>query len=307
MSVIGRRAVATPPGVLRNLAVLLVVAVCSAWLGVDSAHADFTLRCYDWRDRAPYAARVYVSEGDNFVINVLWDGHSALNTWAVEWNTQRGAGGTATSDTDYEPRDDYRQTKRTSGDMNHTFSTIEDDRYEGDETYEAGYSIASGSGGHDLDRHEYCSITIEDDDDLKVDSAWFNSTPADGHTYRAGEWIEIAAKFNGRAAVEGNIFVAFLFHSSKGFQSRQVDYRRGSGTNTLVFGYQVDVRDRNVDYEVEPTYIQGNGRLYGVWTNGTHHREDTARRATFRAAAGGEVLAAAAGPVTASVCSTGRA
>ena len=175
---------ATPPGVQRNLVVVLVVAA-SAWLGVDSAHADFTLRCYDWRASAPWSARVEVSEGDSFVINVLWDGHSALNTWAVEWNTQRGSGGTATSDTDYEPRDDYRQTKRTSGDMNHTFSTIEDDRYEGDETYEAGYSIASGSGGHDLDRHEYCPVTIEDDDDLKVDSAWFNSTPADGHDRRA--------------------------------------------------------------------------------------------------------------------------
>ena len=275
MSVIRRRAVATPPGLQRNLAVLLVVAA-SAWLGVDSAQADFTLRCYDWRASAPWAARVYVSEGDRFVINLKWNEYSAGHSWVADWNTRRGSGGTATSDTDYEPRDDNTQTKRTAGNMNHTFSTVEDDRYEGDETYEAGYSFAGG--GHDIDYHEYCPVTIEDDDDLKVDSAWFNSTPADGHTYRAGEWIEIAAKFNGRAAVDGNIFVAFLFHSSKGFQSRQVDYRRGSGTNTLVFGYQVDVRDRNVDYEVEPTYIQGNGRLYGVWTDGAHHREDTANR-----------------------------
>ena len=276
MSVVTKRTVATPPGVLRNLVVVLVVAACSAWLGVDSAHADFTLRCYDWRASAPWAARVYVSEGDQFVINLKWNEYSAGRSWVAEWNTQRGSGGTATSDTDYEPRDDHSQTKRTGDNMNHTFSTVEDDRYEGDETYEAGYSFAGG--GSDIDRHEYCPVTIEDDDDLKVDSAWFNSTPADGHTYRAGEWIEVAAKFNGRAAVEGNIFVAFLFHSSKGFQSRQVDYRRGSGTNTLVFGYQVDVRDRNVDYEVEPTYIQGNGRLYGVWTDGAHHREDTANR-----------------------------
>ena len=160
--------------------------------------------------------------------------------------------------------------------MNHTFSTLEDDLYEGDETYLAGYSLATGLD--DLDRDKYCVVNIADDDDLRIKRAWFSSTPADGHTYRAGEWIEIAAKFNGRAAVEGNIFVAFLFHSSKGFQSRQVDYRRGSGTDTLVFGYQVDVRDLNVDYEVKPNYIQGDGRLYGVWTDGAHHREDTANR-----------------------------
>ena len=207
MSVVTKRTVATPPGVLRNLVVVLVVAA-SAWLGVDSAHADFTLRCYDWRDRAPWAARVYVSEGDQFVINLKWNEYSAGHSWVAEWNTQRGSGGTATSDTDYEPRDSNSQTKRTGDNMNHTFSTVEDDRYEGDETYEAGYSFAGG--GSDIDRHEYCPVTIEDDDDLKVDSVWFSSTPDDGHTYRAGEWIEIAAKFNGRAAVDGESFLAFF-------------------------------------------------------------------------------------------------
>ena len=271
-----------PSNRVRKLVVLFVVAVCSEWLGANSAHADFTLRCYDWRDRAPYAARVYVSEGDQFVINLKWNDYSAGSSWAADWNTQRGSGGTATSDTDYEPRDDNTQTKRTGDNMNHTFSTVEDDRYEGDETYEAGYSFAGG--GHDIDYHEYCPVTIEDDDDPKVDRAWFNTTPADGHTYRAGEWIEVAVKFNGRAAVDGGMFLAFGFHSSRGshstggFQSRIVNYRRGSGTSTLVFGYQVDVRALNVDYEVEPNYIQGDGSLYGVWTDGGHHREDTANR-----------------------------
>ena len=83
--------------------------------------------------------------------------------------------------------------------------------------YEAGYSFAGG--GHDIDYHEYCPVTIEDDDDLKVDRAWFNTTPADGHTYRAGEWIEVAVKFNGRAAVDGGMFLAFGFHSSRGSHS----------------------------------------------------------------------------------------
>ena len=162
--------------------------------------------------------------------------------------------------------------------MNHTFSTVEDDRYEGDETYEAGYSFAGG--GHDIDYHEYCPVTIEDDDDLKVDSVWFRSTPDDGHTYRAGEWIEIAAKFNGRAAVDGESFLAFFFRNYPITQYREAPYRRGSGTDTLVFGYQVDVRDRNVDFRVQPRgdTILGSGTIYGIWTNGTYHREDTALR-----------------------------
>ena len=202
MSVIRRRAVATPPGVLRNLVVVLVVAA-SAWLGVDSAYADFTLRCYDWRDRAPWAARVYVSEGDQFVINLKWNEYSAGRSWVAEWNTQRGSGGTATSDTDYEPRDDHSQTKRTADNMNHTFSTVEDDRYEGDETYEAGYSFAGG--GSDIDRHEYCPVTIEDDprrsDNIFIEDddphAKLESAQIDGATVtltfdRAIDRIEVA-------------------------------------------------------------------------------------------------------------------
>ena len=261
-------------GVLFALAAFNLVGVNSA---VATYYNGFELRCYDWRDDAPWSEDVHVSEGDDFVINVGWDGHGTNSKMAVEWNTvSRDGEDTAASGSDYEPRDEYRQTKRTSFNMNHTFSTLEDDLYEGDETYLAGYSLATGLD--DLDRDKYCVVNIADDDDLRIKRAWFSSTPADGHTYRAGEWIEVAAKFNGRAAVEGNIFVAFLFHSSKGFQSRQVDYRRGSGTDTLVFGYQVDVRDLNVDYEVKPNYIQGDGRLYGVWTDGAHHREDTANR-----------------------------
>ena len=98
--------------------------------------------------------------------------------------------------------------------------------------------------------------------------------------YRAGEWIEIAVKFNGRAVVDGESFLAFSFRNSPIYQNREAHYRRGSGTDTLVFGYQVDVRDRNVDFRVQPRRgtIFGSGTICGIWTNGTHHREDTAWR-----------------------------
>ena len=288
MSVVTKRPAGTFPTVLRNLVVLLVVAACSAWLGVDSAHADFTLRCYDWRESAPWSARVNVTEGDQFVINLEWDGHSSFSQWAAEWNTQTGHTDTATSETDYTPRDDYRQTKRSADNMDHTFSTIEDDRYEGDEMYQAGYSLAEG--GHEVDRHTYCPVRIIDDDDLKVDSAWFSSTPADGHTYRTGEWIEIAVKFNGQAVVDGDNVIGFFFINTTAIQYREAHYRRGSGSDTLVFGYQVAVRDRNISYAVEPHRgtILGNGTIYGRWTNGTYHREDTALRSL--PAGDGEIL-----------------
>ena len=153
---IGKRAAGTPPGVRRNLLVLLVVAVCGEWLGANSAHADFTLRCYDWRDRAPYAARVYVSEGDQFVINLKWNEYSAGRSWVAEWNTQKGSGGTATSDTDYEPRDSNSQTKRTGEEVGVSYVTLRDESF----------TVSAGdvTGARRIDgRHDLWEITVEPD------------------------------------------------------------------------------------------------------------------------------------------------
>ncbi len=228
----------------------------------------------------PFSASVRVSEGDEFVINVGWSNHNMYEKMAVEWqtNTFRMArvAHTATPDVDYVSRLRFRQTRRESGDMNHTFATHEDDLYEGDETYEAGYSKATG--GSDIDGDRYCQVTIVDDDELKVVNAWFNSAPADGYTYRTGEWIEVNVKHNGKVAVHGDTLLWFLFSD---LQYRRFNYRRGSGSDTLAFGYQVQVGDRNLNHRLSPVggHILGDGNLYGVWTDSSHHTEDVAMRA----------------------------
>ena len=134
--------------------------------------------------------------------------------------------------------------------MNHTFATHEDDLYEGDETYEAGYSKATG--GSDIDGDRYCQVTIVDDDELKVVSAWFSSAPADGYTYRTGEWIEVKVKHNGKVAVHGDTLLWFLFSDQN---YRRFNYRRGSGSDTLAFGYQVQVGDRNLNHRLSPVQV----------------------------------------------------
>ena len=68
------------------------------------------------------------------------------------------------------------------------------------------------------------------------------SVPEAGQgTYRANEVIEVAFTFNTRVVVEGDVCVE-LYVGYDGNHSRSVReavYRRGSGTDTLVFGYTV--------------------------------------------------------------------
>ena len=160
--------------------------------------------------------------------------------------------------------------------MNHTFGTVEDDLYEGDETYSAGYWEAEASGGHDWDVRNYCPVLIVDDDSLALRSARFISTPADGQTYRAGEWIEFEVRFNGRVLVEGEVYMWIPIGADFG----TFLHRRGSGSATLVFGYQVKAGDFDDDGLLSPAnnILFGSGNLSGVWTNGAYHREDVAPR-----------------------------
>ncbi len=75
-----------------------------------------------------------------------------------------------------------------------------------------------------------------------VRSTRITSVPAAGQgTYRANEVIEVAFTFNTPVVVEGDVCVE-LYVGYNGYHSdsvREADYLRGSGTDTLVFGYTV--------------------------------------------------------------------
>ena len=257
---------------------LAALALFETWSGIGlvPAQADdpFELRCYDWRAGDPRRNSVEVSEGNRFVLNARWANHSGSRPFWITWQTI--ADGTASAGSDFEVHHRDRQKKITAGNMNHTFGTVEDDLYEGDESYSAGYWEAEASGGHDFDRFNYCDVVIVDDDSLALRSARFISTPADGQTYRAGEWIEFEVRFNGRVGVAGEVYMSIPIGSGVG----TFNHRRGSRSDTLVFGHQVKAGDFDDDGLLSPgdNILLGTGTLYGVWGNGANHLEDVAPR-----------------------------
>ena len=76
------------------------------------------------------------------------------------------------------------------------------------------------------------------------------STPPDGwDAYRAGQIIEIALTFDTAVSVEGEVRLGLyvgLVHDNWAEAWREADYLRGSGTDTLVFGYTVAPGDTDI-------------------------------------------------------------
>ena len=105
-----------------------------------------------------------------------------------------------------------------------------------------------------------------------VQSNRITSTPeARGQTYRANETIEFAFTFDTRVVVGGDVCVT-LYVGSDGSHTdateRQAVYRRGSGTDTLTFGYTVRPGDVDPDgitlvWGTETTGFCGRGTIRG--------------------------------------------
>ena len=102
-----------------------------------------------------------------------------------------------------------------------------------------------------------------------------SSPEAGGQTYRANEAIEVAFTFDTRVAVEGDacvtLYLGYDGHNSEG-TARQAHYLRGSGTDTLVFGYTVrpgdmDPRGVMVALGTETTGFCGSGTIKGEGTD----------------------------------------
>ena len=70
-----------------------------------------------------------------------------------------------------------------------------------------------------------------------------SSTPRNGHTYGAGEIIEVSVTFNEEVSVTGGPALGL----SIGRYTRLAPYATGSGTRTLVFRYQVQLADSDDD------------------------------------------------------------
>ena len=102
-----------------------------------------------------------------------------------------------------------------------------------------------------------------------VESSRIISVPAAGQgTYRANEVIEVAFTFNTRVAVQGDVCVELYvgYDGNHTNSKREANYRRGSGTDTLVFGYTVrpgdtDSRGIMLARGTETTGFCGSGTI----------------------------------------------
>ena len=112
---------------------------------------------------------------------------------------------------------------------------------------------------HNLSGHKVDGSSIPGD-------ASIISSPANGDTYREGETIEIALNFGRTLDVEGTPAISIRSGPESGGTVRQPQYLRGSGTDTLVFGYKVKASDLDDDgVTLRGTWVHSDGEFGGVY------------------------------------------
>ncbi len=136
--------------------------------------------------------------------------------------------------------DTYTQTSR------YRVQIIDDEEYEGAETFDVyfghspGTSYAVAMPPQDASR---ATVTIRDNDTLRVSQIEATPTPANGY-YKAGDSVLFMVEFNGAVSVTG----APQFEFELGGQTRLAAYSRGSNSKRLVFTYAVQSGDGD-DYD----------------------------------------------------------
>ncbi len=100
-----------------------------------------------------------------------------------------------------------------------------------------------------------------------VTGVYLASFPANGKHYVTGENIEIALTFDEPVEVEGEKLVSLRLGLNNWW--RGAWYQRGSGTNALIFRYQVQDKDRDTDgISMDGGYTDENGVTHGFGGDG---------------------------------------
>lgn len=222
--------------------------------------ATFYLECPDTEVREGESVDVYLVRITN---------HQHDATFGAMWHTEAG---TADSD-DYVHRnteaiwaDDVDAAANRTA---FTLQTKEDSLVEDNETFTIRFTpVDNVVDRNDPDRDEKCDLTIIDDD-LKITGVAVTSSPARGDTYGVGETIEISATFSAAVDVNGSPGLGMWV----GGNWRSAHYLRGSGSDTLVFGYTVQADDSDTDgIKMDGGYKDREGR----WHNFLSHTAVTA-------------------------------
>ena len=91
------------------------------------------------------------------------------------------------------------------------------------------------------------------------------STPSLDKTYGLGETIEFAVDFSQEVEVHGYVVMGLWI----GDKWRGAKYQRGSGSDQLIFGYEVQPDDSDSDgFKVHDGYVDGDGTRHGIGGSG---------------------------------------
>ena len=102
-----------------------------------------------------------------------------------------------------------------------------------------------------------------------VDQVSLISAPAEGLAYASGEHIEVELRFSLPVQVNGDVQLSLFLGGGK-HTWRGAPYHRGSGTDTLVFRYQVQDRDHDPNgVTVGDGGFHADGSRYGLVGNGS--------------------------------------
>ena len=185
-----------------------------------------------------------VREGDAYQVQVA----SASDVGRV-WFYLEFVPGTA-SPVDYLPQEGLYNTPVP---RNLTFHSEPDDFLEGEEMFAIKVGSAEGRVGVNADQR--CEMTIMDDV-ARVSGVRMASAPANGHTYRQGETIQVQVRFDDEVRVEGDPAVTLWLADPEGSpwtppanrrQWRNAGYEGRSDADTLDFAYLVAPGDMDAD------------------------------------------------------------
>ena len=187
--------------------------------------------------------QTHVEEGDAiqvYLVRTDLNGHEGYNFGAY-WHTSAFTA----NGFDYHHRGRVWQSssgaQRRHNRMAYTIRTYEDTRLEGEETFTVSFTPLDNVKNHDDPRLDNrCEIAIVDDE-ARVTGIDIISRPAAGTTYGRKETIEFAVTFSREVEVKGRPIMGIWVSP----RWRAARYERGSGTDTLVFGYTVRDGDRD--------------------------------------------------------------
>ena len=133
--------------------------------------------------------------------------------------------------------------------------TVEDDEHEAAEQFQLILSPATGQPAL-FDTNDTATVTINDDDPLKVTEIAVTSTPGSGSHYGVAEMIKFSVTFNGEVRVTGTPQFSFRL----GSETRTANYESGSDSKVLVFSYPVVSGDDDHDgisWSADPVSLNG--------------------------------------------------